>query len=137
MISEILYTGKENARAGREICDQFGISARELTSAVERERRAGQPICASTDNTNPGYYLAADQEEMQEYCNSLYRRGGEIFKTRSECLKAVEGLPKRGGESTGDIFSMDDTTLQAATSELEKELTDQLAEMEIEETMQA
>ena len=93
MIFEFLAEGAENARTGKEICKALNITARDLTAAIERERRAGKPICASTDPKNPGYFLAANQEEMQRYCRSLYHRAGEIHKTRNACIKAMENLP--------------------------------------------
>lgn len=92
MIYEILSEGAENARTGKEICKALNITARDLTLAIERERRAGKPICASTGST-PGYFLAANREEMQRFCNSLYHRAGEIHKTRNACMKAMEDLP--------------------------------------------
>lgn len=92
MISEILAEGAENARTGKEICRLLNITARELTIAVERERRAGKPICANT-GTNPGYYMATNQAEMQRYCKSLMRRAGEIHKTRRACIKTIDELP--------------------------------------------
>lgn len=98
MISDYLFTGAENAQSGREICRELGISARDLTQAIERERRAGKPICASTDAKNPGYYLAANKGEMQRFCNSLNHRAGEIHKTRRACIKAMESLPESEAE---------------------------------------
>ena len=92
MVYEILSEGKENARPGRDICHALGLTARELTAKVEQERRAGKPICASTGAT-PGYFLAADQNEMQNYCNSLLHRAGEIHKTRKACLAMMDNLP--------------------------------------------
>lgn len=92
MIYEILSQGAENARTGKELCHILGITARDLTIAIERERRQGQPICANT-GSNPGYFLAANQEEMQRYCNSLMHRAGEIHKTRRACIKTIEKLP--------------------------------------------
>lgn len=92
MIYEMLSEGAENARTGKEICKLLDITARDLTIAIERERRQGRPICASTGST-PGYFLAANKDEMQRYCNSLMHRAGEIHKTRRACIKAMEGLP--------------------------------------------
>ncbi|MCD8050129.1 MAG: hypothetical protein LUE89_00415 [Clostridiales bacterium] len=70
------------------------ISPRALTAAVELERREGQPICSST-GANPGYFLAANREEMEGFCRSLYHRAGEIHKTRRACLKTLETLPTK------------------------------------------
>lgn len=92
LISDILMTGAERALTGRELCEILHCNARELTAAIERERRAGSPICAST-GANPGYYLAATQDEMRQYCNSLLHRAGEIHKTRKACIKTIDHLP--------------------------------------------
>lgn len=96
MIAELLKEGRENARTGRKLCELLNITIRELTAGIERERRQGQPICAST-GSNPGYFLAANKEEMQHYCNSLHKRAGEIHKTRRACIKTIENLPAEGG----------------------------------------
>ena len=92
MVYELLSEGAENARTGRELCRLLEIQPRELTQAIARERRAGHPICAATGK-RAGYFLAADREEMQRYCRSLWRRAGEIFKTRRACLATIETLP--------------------------------------------
>lgn len=93
MIHEYLAEGADNARTGKELCRALGLNARDLTAAIERERRAGKPICASTDPKNPGYFLAANQQEMQAYCNSLLHRAGEIHATRKACLAMLDSLP--------------------------------------------
>lgn len=93
MISEFLFAGAENAQSSTILCKKLNITRRELSQAVETERRQGAPICASTDRTAPGYYLAADKKEMQDFCGSLSRRAGEIHKTRRACLKTIEQLP--------------------------------------------
>ena len=93
MIHELLQEGADRAVKGRELCEELSITARELTQAVEQERRAGFPICAATGK-NPGYFLAANQEEMQRYCRSLWRRAGEIHKTRRACMATLAKLPE-------------------------------------------
>lgn len=97
MVYEILSTGEINARTGKQLCRALNLTPRELTAAIARERREGKPICASTGST-PGYFLAETQEEMERYCRSLWRRAGEIHKTRRACLKSLEALPPGGGE---------------------------------------
>ena len=100
MVYEILSTGKENARTGRQLCADLNLTPRELTAEIARERREGQPICAST-GSRPGYFLAETQEEMKRYCRSLWRRAGEIHKTRRACLETIKGLPAREEADTG------------------------------------
>ncbi len=93
MIAEMLGTGRQNAMTARYLCDLLGLTPRELTLAIESERRKGEPICASTGEPC-GYFLAADREEMEHYCRSLWKRAGEIHKTRRACLKTIESLPE-------------------------------------------
>lgn len=101
MIHELLAEGRENARTGRELAQLFDCSIRDITEQVERERRAGQPICAATGE-RPGYYLAADAAELEQYCNSLKRRAIEVFKTRQALVNVLRQLPgKTGGVKHG------------------------------------
>ncbi len=92
MIHEILSKGEKNAITGREICNLLGLTMRDVTAAVEKERREGWPICANT-GSNPGYFLAETQSEMDRYCRSLAKRAGEIHKTRKACLATIPSLP--------------------------------------------
>ena len=93
MIYEMLSTGRENARTARELAQMTGTDRRAVSLIVERERRAGRPICATCDGTTPGYYIAADRGEMQEYCDSLRHREREIAKTRKACAATMDSLP--------------------------------------------
>lgn len=95
MITEVLGKGQENAKTGREICKRLNLTMREFSQRVERERRNGSPICAST-RPPYGFFLAADKGEMQTYCHSLWHRAGEIFKTRKILIDAMQALPERG-----------------------------------------
>lgn len=92
-ISEHLMTGKENATSGKALAYLLGMDLREVTKGIERERRSGIPICASSNGKNPGFYLAANKAEMAAYCQSLFHRAGELHKTRNECLKTIDKLP--------------------------------------------
>ena len=95
MIHEFLKTGAENATTGRELATLLNCDIRDITAAIERERRAGYPICASSGGDNPGYYLAADKEELQRYCNMMHRRAAELYKTRQALLKVLKQLPEK------------------------------------------
>ena len=93
MIAEILLPGERNAQSSRDICRLLCITPRQLTQAVEAERRAGKPICASCNGKAPGYYLEESKQEMQDYCGRLRHRAGEIFATRRACLATIDSLP--------------------------------------------
>lgn len=92
MIHEYLLEGAWNAMTSRELCAMLDLTPRELTIAIERERRAGHPICAASGK-QPGYYLASTKKEMQDYCGRLRHRAGEIFATRRACLATIDSLP--------------------------------------------
>ena len=93
MISDHLLTGRENARTARYLARLLHCHQRDITAGIERERRAGQPIIASCDPLQPGYYLAENAEELLLYCRKLNHRAGEIGITSRALSEAAEGLP--------------------------------------------
>ena len=93
MIREVLGTGAAEAITARALSEMLHISRREVVRRVRYERREGTPICSSTDNQRPGYYLARNQGEMKRYCEALERRAEEITRTRENCLDALPSLP--------------------------------------------
>lgn len=97
MITELLGTGKENARPGRELADIIGCDMRDITAQVERERRKGQPICAASGE-NPGYYLAANAEELSNYCIRLQHRAAEMNKTKRALMNILRKFPREPEE---------------------------------------
>ena len=93
MIFELLSPGRENARTARDLARMTGTDRRNISLLVERERRAGKPICATCDGNTPGYYIAANQIEMMAYCENLRHREQEIAKTREACAATISSLP--------------------------------------------
>lgn len=100
-VSAMLLHGKDNAITGGKLVEILELKdIRELTQLIERERRAGLPICASTDQTRPGYYLAAGTAELEAYINSLDRRLHNVSQTRrhlESTLLRMTGQEKMGG----------------------------------------
>ena len=88
-IHEYLLAGKENAKTGRELAALFHCDLRKITAEIERERREGRPICATSSGENPGYYLPADDKELEAYCNRLKGRAVELFKTRQALIRVL------------------------------------------------
>ena len=85
-VASALSEGGVNAITGKELVALLELKdGRELTKLVERERKAGIPICASVDNRKPGYYLAAEPSEFARYIKSLDRRLKNISRTRASC----------------------------------------------------
>ena len=88
MIHEILPAGRENALTGRDLANRFNCDIRAITQQIERERREGHPICAASGE-NPGYFLPANDEELETYCRRLKKRAIELFKTRQALVKVL------------------------------------------------
>lgn len=100
-VSELLQEGRENAVQGHKLVKLLELKElRDLTQLIEAERRAGFPICASTGQGNPGYYLAADAAELEKYIGSLDRRLHHVGQTRRHLeatLLKMTGQGKLGG----------------------------------------
>ena len=80
-VHELLATGRDNARTGRELADALRCNIRHVTLAIEAERREGFPICATYSGRDAGYYLAADAEELEAYRQKLSKREHELHRT--------------------------------------------------------
>ncbi len=85
-IALMLGYGKAAAITMKELAAFLNVNEREISKAVEQERGAGIPICASTDKDCPGLYLPADAAELAEYRRSLQRRVSAVSRT----LHAIE-----------------------------------------------
>ena len=86
VVSSLLMTGEANALPARELVALLGVKdCREVSKLVERERRAGVPICASVSGEDRGYYLASTPAELERYLRSLDRRLKSIRLTREAC----------------------------------------------------
>lgn len=101
MVNELLSYGAGNTRTGKELAKALNCDIRTVTEQIERERRQGQPICAAPTGENAGYYLAETPEELENYCNRLYHRGGELFKTRRALLAVLEQLRAKREQEAG------------------------------------
>ena len=89
-VAEYLGTGKAEAVTAKDLCKALGIRPRDLSRQIERERRAGAPICASCNASAPGYYLASSGGELADYVRSLDRRIKEVKRTRDALAGAVD-----------------------------------------------
>lgn len=74
----ILPTGKENAISTAELAVIMGFSdSRSLQVDISQSRNAGQVILSSTQG---GYYLPANDEEVQEFVAVLRARAINTFR---------------------------------------------------------
>lgn len=92
MIHELLSVGADHAITGRKLAECLDCEIRDITVQIERERRAGYPICANMGGLNAGYYLAADAEELEDYCNRLQGRETELCKTRLALVSILKKI---------------------------------------------
>lgn len=84
-VADALPTGAENAIDGQTLAAILGFkTVRELSKQIERERRAGQPICASVSGEHRWYFMG-DPNELRLYLRSLDRRLREVRRTRDAC----------------------------------------------------
>lgn len=74
----ILPTGKENAISTNELAVIMGFGdSRSLQADIAKSRNAGQIILSSTSG---GYYLPANDEEVQEFVAVLRARAINTFR---------------------------------------------------------
>lgn len=89
LISSLLAIGHERPTSGKQLAEALGCDIREVTAAIERERRAGSPICAN----DAGYFLAANKEEGNRYARRLNSRIKNLNKTYRSFKKTIDQLP--------------------------------------------
>lgn len=88
-VADFLPHGAANAVDGQTLAAALGFkSVRELSKRIERERRAGQPICAAVSGEHKGYFIG-DAEELRLYLRSLDRRLREVRRTRDACNETL------------------------------------------------
>ena len=75
-IKDFLLTGAENAVPRRHLRQLTGLSDRDLRRQIQEERLGGSPILSST--TTGGYYLPADNAELEHFVQSMKSRSREI-----------------------------------------------------------
>jgi hypothetical protein len=92
LVYDYLYKGREHARTAIELAIELDCEPRDISRAIERERRDGYPIAADCSNGAKGYYIPIDKHEMLAYCNRLANRVRTIKSTLSACRKAAAKL---------------------------------------------
>ena len=86
-VSDLLNRGRENAVPLRHLKKLLGVDGRTVRLMIERERRAGTPICA--DNAT-GYFLPSTADEKAACVRSMRHRAREIMKT-ARAIEQAEG----------------------------------------------
>lgn len=99
LVHEYLGRGLDTAMTRSELTALLGLERRQVTRAIEAERKAGHPICASV-HPPLGYYVAASPEELLAYIESLNHRIREIQQTRDALIEAMETWVSDGDPQT-------------------------------------
>lgn len=73
VLKEHNAVGIENALTITELCILTGKTIREITKAVEEERKSGVLICSKMEGKG-GYFMPANDVEVREQYESLQRR---------------------------------------------------------------
>lgn len=100
MIHELLMN-EANPLTGNDLSELTGLQKREVEAMIQKERREGFPICA----TSRGYYLATTPEELNRYCAKLKRQAIEVFKTRQALIKLATALEDEAPEDIETILT--------------------------------
>ena len=90
-VSDLLPVGRKNAITGDKLCAALNCNTRQLIAAINRERKAGAPICASCADPR-GYYLAEDPEELDAYLLSFTGRVKDMEAARDGMQTARNGM---------------------------------------------
>ena len=90
-VADFLRIGSDNARRGKNLCEELHLTKRELKRQIQLERLAGEAICASTAADKAGYFLPANKAELIDTIRSNRSREKELRRVR----KALEKTGKR------------------------------------------
>ena len=86
--TKILPTGKKNAISSKDLAILMGFdNTRSLQADIAKSRDAGQVILSSSTG---GYYLPANDEEIEEFIAVLRARAINTFKALRSAKMALE-----------------------------------------------
>ena len=66
-VSGLLHTGERNAVTARDLAIITGLSIRDVTLQIARERQAGAVILSS----GKGYFLPSSEDEILHFVNAM------------------------------------------------------------------
>ena len=82
-----LGIGKKNAKTRAQLAQELGISDRMLRRYVNQSRKDGRAIISTSDGT--GYYLAANDDEIQHLIAELLSRARDHYSTATALGKLI------------------------------------------------
>ena len=92
----LLGMGREQARKAKELGELFGTDIRAVTIAVRELIEGGDPVAASTDRTEGGYYITATREEAEQYILFMKSHIIELAKRMRDYKRAARSIMNPG-----------------------------------------
>ena len=86
MISDLLGYGKDAALTATELAELTGLTSRNVTGQIERERQGGKIICAG----NSGYYLPDSPSDAALYLRCRVLRTKTIARGTQAMQAALD-----------------------------------------------
>lgn len=80
-VKSLLPEDKRFAVTAKQLAEMMKTDHRSVTREIERLRKSGVPICATSDASQPGYYLTNDPAELERYLQRLRRRIKNVSQT--------------------------------------------------------
>jgi len=108
LIYEILPIGEENSISKSELMLLLGLTAEELRSQIERERREGKIICSS--RKYGGYYRHSGLSDLKSYVLSEHRSAkSTLYTTKAAYTEYKRLLAEKEQKEKGAIPDQEDT----------------------------
>ena len=85
----LLHTGEENAVTARDLAAITGLSVRDITLQIARERQAGAVILSS----GKGYFLPSSEDEILHFIRTMDSRAKQIFLAARSAKAMLAKVP--------------------------------------------
>lgn len=88
-INGLLNRGEENALTARDLAATTGLSVRDITLQIARERQAGAVILSS----GKGYFLPSSEDEILHFVNTMNSRVRNIYLAAQSAKAMLAKVP--------------------------------------------
>lgn len=88
-INGLLNRGEESALTARDLAAITGLSVRDITLQIARERQAGAVILSS----GKGYFLPSSEDEILHFVNAMNSRARNIYLAAQSAKAMLAKVP--------------------------------------------
>lgn len=88
-ITGLIHNGEENALTARDLAAITGLSVRDITLQIARERQAGAVILSS----GKGYFLPSNEDEILHFVNAMNSRARNIYLAAQSAKAMLAKVP--------------------------------------------